>query len=164
MAGSHGAQLDSELNAIYRGLARRPERKLLLHARSNVVYAAGHLLYVRDGQLLAQPFDPDRLELTGDPVRVLPTSATREASSAASSAPREGGVLAWMDAPGDSARGASTVRRQRPLARSKGEPALYQAIRFSPDGDRIAMAIQDPADLWILDLTLGIRHASPPTR
>src|SRR5260370_39466367 len=31
----------------------------------NVVYSSGHLLYVRDCTLVAQPFDVKRLELTG---------------------------------------------------------------------------------------------------
>ncbi len=42
--------------------------KRLFDADGPAVYAAtGHLLFIREGKLLAQDFDPDRLELTGDP-------------------------------------------------------------------------------------------------
>src|SRR5262249_60047026 len=33
---------------------------------SSVVYAAGHILYVKDGRLFAQPFDAATLETEGD--------------------------------------------------------------------------------------------------
>jgi len=55
---------------IYLASLGSPERKLLLRARSNVEYADGYLLYVRDRILVAHPFDPDRLALVGDPVPV----------------------------------------------------------------------------------------------
>ena len=45
-------------------------RRLVLKPASNVAYANGHLLFARESTLLAQPFDVDRLELTGEPVVV----------------------------------------------------------------------------------------------
>ena len=42
----------------------------LFDADSPAVYAAtGDLLFIRDGKLLAQAFDPDRLNSRGDPTR-----------------------------------------------------------------------------------------------
>jgi hypothetical protein len=45
-----------------------PDSQFVLEARSNAAYQDGYLLFVRDGTLLAQPFDPDRLRLGGDAV------------------------------------------------------------------------------------------------
>ena len=45
-----------------------PDSQFVLEARSNAAYQDGYLLFVRDGTLLAQPFDPDRLKLVGDAV------------------------------------------------------------------------------------------------
>ena len=42
----------------------------LLASESNAQVSAGHLLYVRDGTLFAQPFDERRLRLTGEARRV----------------------------------------------------------------------------------------------
>ena len=36
----------------------------------NVSFASGHLLYVRDRTLMAHPFDPDRLRMTGAPIPI----------------------------------------------------------------------------------------------
>jgi hypothetical protein len=39
--------------------------KVVAQAQSDAVYAQGHLLYLRENTLMAQPFDPVRLETTG---------------------------------------------------------------------------------------------------
>src|SRR5262249_42282551 len=56
LAGSHSADLHSEANAVYLAELGKEGRRRLLLARSNIVYDSGHLLYVRDRVLLAQPF------------------------------------------------------------------------------------------------------------
>ena len=44
------------------GSLRSPETRLLLAEASNTAYVApGRLLYVRDGNLVTQPFDPSSL-------------------------------------------------------------------------------------------------------
>ena len=45
-------------------MTRRDISGLLIFAA--VIFAAGHLLFVREGTLLAQPFDPKQLKTTGD--------------------------------------------------------------------------------------------------
>ena len=48
------------------------EHKVLLEGGTDARFAAsGHLLYARGGDLLAVPFDVDRLEVTGSPVPVV---------------------------------------------------------------------------------------------
>jgi Tol biopolymer transport system component/aminoglycoside phosphotransferase (APT) family kinase protein len=49
---------------------REPERRIL-ELRTNAVWSGGHLLFVRDGALVAQPFDPGGLELTGTPTVLI---------------------------------------------------------------------------------------------
>ena len=47
--------------------------KLLVDGGADARYvSSGHLLYVREGALLAVPFDLKRLEVTGGPVGVVP--------------------------------------------------------------------------------------------
>jgi hypothetical protein len=42
------------------------ETKLLVETLSDAVYAQGHIVYLRDDTLMAQPFDLKRLALSGD--------------------------------------------------------------------------------------------------
>jgi hypothetical protein len=52
--------------------SRTGQRKVLVEGGTHPRYSAsGHLLYGRNGNLLAVRFDPDRLEVTGQPFTVL---------------------------------------------------------------------------------------------
>ena len=52
-------------------------RRLLDYAATVYAYAStGHLLFVRQGTLFAQNFDPVRLELTGNPFQVTESTST----------------------------------------------------------------------------------------
>ena len=58
-------------DGVYAGSLDSGEAKLISsEITGNVVYASGYLLYVRDRRIMAQPFDPDRLQTTGSPVPV----------------------------------------------------------------------------------------------
>lgn len=65
----------AEDSAIYardinsKDLARN-KRRILASGLASFTYAEGHLLYLRGRTLMAQPFDPGRLETTGEPVSV----------------------------------------------------------------------------------------------
>ena len=52
---------------VYLASLDSSERKLLLNSdSSNVLYTQGHLLFLRETTLMAQPFDARRLVLTGE--------------------------------------------------------------------------------------------------
>ena len=71
LAGMHEEAIGRGRDAIYLTSLDAPRsRTLLLRARSNVAYAAGHLLFMRDGELVAQRFDANRRALSGDAFRV----------------------------------------------------------------------------------------------
>lgn len=50
----------------------------VLDVPSNAIYADGRLLYTRGGLLMAQPFDPGRVKLSGRPAAVVPELETDE--------------------------------------------------------------------------------------
>jgi Tol biopolymer transport system component len=162
MAGTHAAGTKSEANAVYLASLDSKERTLLLRARSNVVYASGHLLYVLESTLLAQPFDAKQLRLTGDPVpfegSVLYDPGFFRASFSAS----ENGVLVYVTGSRET-RGQlfwyDRTGKQDPAP--IGDPAEYVNLAISPDGRRVAMTINDPStglpDIWIFDLARGNR-------
>ncbi len=59
-------QVRGEETAVFIASLESEENQLLLHVNSNVVYASGHILFVRERTLMAQDFDADSLVLTGD--------------------------------------------------------------------------------------------------
>jgi Tol biopolymer transport system component len=129
----------------------------LFGAVSNVAFAQpGFLLFVRAGSLLAQPFDPKRLRLAGEPVVVgeslTESGATNHRFEFSVS---ESGVLAYRSA--DPRSQLTWVDRTgRPLGRI-GEPVRRGLVGLSPAGNQVAYEQLDAdgrnADLWLLDVS-----------
>jgi Tol biopolymer transport system component len=131
------------------------ETRALVRADSRAAYAApGFVLYVRDGALLAQPFDARTLQMAGEPRRLLDDVAFfAPTGNAGFSVSQEGTLvlrhrkgtsrLAWFDRDG---RETGTLL----------EPDLYGSLKLSPDGRRLAVSINDPrtgaSDIWLVDL------------
>ena len=155
---ARGPQQDR--NAIFVGSLDGPEVQQLLSVDSPAVYAPpGYLLYVREGTLMAQPFDAGRRRLTGDASRVAEQitqvgAAAGRAFSVSSNrvlVHRTGGSsvegqLVWFD---------RTGRRLGAL----GEPGDYTNPALSPDGKRVAVGRGDPRtlkrDIWLFELERG---------
>jgi Tol biopolymer transport system component len=126
------------------------ERRRVLAATGHSTYAAGHLLWLRGSALVAQPFDPERLTLSGDPVRIADpvgvggyNRATMAVSSAGLLVHGRGGIqLTWVDRAG---------KADGPLL---GEPGDYRSFRPSPDGRRVVLSRASPSgrDLWTVDV------------
>ena len=57
---------------------------------------SGHLLFERDGRVFAVPFDPHRLEITGQAVPVLDGVKTSPNSGAADFAVSDTGSLVYL--------------------------------------------------------------------
>jgi serine/threonine protein kinase len=99
-----------EARGVYIGQLDGLDTRHLFDADSPAVYAAsGHLLFLRDGRLLAQDFDPERLELRGEPFVIadpMPAGTTLSASGAGPIAYRTPSVdsgqrqLVWADRSG----------------------------------------------------------------
>ena len=134
------------------------ERIDIAASQTQVAYAPpGRLLFVRDGTLVAQPFDPEAMKTTGDPVPLAERIGTDNIGLARFSISREGtlvyrtgdsnGRLVWVDRAG---RQAEVIGD----AGQFGDPAL------SPDGRRLAYNQLDPrtgkSDVWIRDLARGV--------
>lgn len=111
---------------------------------------SGHLLFVRQGTLFAQEFDPDRLTLTGSPIRVVDRmpgdsfGVPLSVSAAGPIAYRAGAIpgrrqFVWVD------RSGKEVERV-------GEPDDANALSpsMSQDGTRVALhrTVNGNTDIW----------------
>jgi Tol biopolymer transport system component/predicted Ser/Thr protein kinase len=136
------------------------ESRDLLGAVSNVAYVnPGYLLFVRAGSLLAQPFDPKRLRLAGDPIDVGESLVeTGPANHHFEFAASDAGVLAYRSA--DPRSQLTWVDRTGALLGRVGDPGRRGVVELSPSGDQVAYEGLDAdgrnADLWLLDLTRGV--------
>jgi len=151
---SRGATITPAGALFGAALSGEKPRQILEHA-SNVQFSDGYLLYLREGVLVAQRFDPKALTFSGNPIPVaekLDTWNARDlvAFTAAHGTLvyRHGAVqktqLMWVD------------RSGKEVARF-GEPGLYSRPVASPDGKLVGFVRRDPdtgkGDLWMVDTT-----------
>jgi eukaryotic-like serine/threonine-protein kinase len=133
--------------------------RLLIEGGSPVEYSQGHLVFLRDNRLVAQPFDPDRLELRGEPKPITEQVELAGPSSTAFSV-SDSGLLAYQSASGPGSQLAWIDREGRRLG-TVGEPADYGDVVMSPDGRRTAVTVLDGSlntrDIWVFDLSRGVR-------
>lgn len=139
---------------IYVGLLDSAERKRLSGELSIHGFSSPDaLFFVRDRTLMAQRIDLERLELTGDPMRVAEGVDTLGPGSAF--AVSASGTLAYW-------AGARTLtqptwfRRDGTVAGTLGSPAGYMNIALSSDGQQAAIDRFDlTPGIWLLDTARG---------
>jgi Tol biopolymer transport system component/predicted Ser/Thr protein kinase len=131
------------------------ERRNLIQGGMNPRYApSGHLLYAQGGSLMAVPFDSKRLEVTGAAVPVVEGVLQSPLSGHAQYSFSATGSLVYVPGGIQAAQSrlvwVSRNGAEQPLV---APPRAYQNPRLSPDGRRIATAIQDQeAQVWLYDL------------
>jgi Tol biopolymer transport system component len=162
MAGTHAAGTKSEANAVYLASLESKDRTLLLRARSNVTYASGHLLYVLDKTLLAQPFDAKRLKTVGDPISLEESILYDPDYFRAAFSASDNGVLVYVTGNRESKANLFWYDRAgKQVGGPVGEAAEYNQLSFSPDAKEVAATISDPTtglpDIWLLDFGRGTR-------
>lgn len=129
-------------------------RVLLDETGFNAHYVeTGHIVYVRDGVLMAVPFDIKKLEVTGSPV-ALPINVRFGSQGAVHFSISSDGTLVYLSGRETLGRGLVWVDREGnespPL---KIEKLRYYMARISPDGKKIALSVLDyTRDIWIYDI------------
>jgi serine/threonine protein kinase len=145
----------AENNGIYVASLDSKEKKLLLNVGSNPVYVPpGYLLFHRRGTLMAQPFDADRLQLTGEAIPIVEAVAFNPFGSGAAFSASDNGVLAYRGGGGAVPLNLVWVNRngtEQPLA---APPHNYTFPRISPDGKRVATGIEEgEGQIWLYDIS-----------
>jgi eukaryotic-like serine/threonine-protein kinase len=134
--------------------------KVVAEVESHVVYAQGHLLYLRGGTLMAQPFDVNRLETTGEAVPVaenIPVymNPSRPAGFTVSA----NGLLAYHAGGSGSQVQLTWVDRNGKQLATVGDPVQgFSDIELSPDQKTLVGSVIQgvQADLWTWDLASGL--------
>ena len=136
-------------------------RKLALIARENsegIYVEPGYLVFVRNGNLMAQPFDAVHLHLNGQAVPIAEHVLYNPDRFTGAYSLSDNGLLVFLS-------GSSVMKSQLTWFEIDGrklgtvaEPAAILSISISPDGKRALAQVQgNPADsLWMYDLNRGI--------
>jgi eukaryotic-like serine/threonine-protein kinase len=97
------ARMSIGSGALYAGSLDGGEPRLVAERASNPGYAHGYLLFVRDGNLLAQHFDADALQVSGNPIPVAQQIETWVQKDLGNFSVSETGMLIYrLRHPGDS--------------------------------------------------------------
>jgi Tol biopolymer transport system component len=133
---------------------------VLLASMSRATYSEGYLLFNQNESVVAQPFDPASLELSGKPTLVpdLYNAAAQYAGSPLVMASTEG-ELVQRELNLSGSRIELLDRSGKVKQRLVLPPGKYSEPAFSPDGKRLAITFArvdeyDP-HVWIVDLVRG---------
>jgi Tol biopolymer transport system component len=155
-------------SGIYIASFEHPEnRKLLFENRGGAIYVPprlqypGYVLWLRQGTLTAQAFNPEREELSGEPMAVpggeMVSLVMGANTYSGLSVSNDGIILGNRGSPAN-----------QPVWKSRDGRALssvlgvdhYAGVQISPDGTRAVLAIGDPStarDISIVDFARGVK-------
>src|SRR5215472_10455732 len=129
--------------------------KMLVRTTSSGEFADGHLLFVRDGTLMAQRLDTRKMELEADATPIADHVNVNIGTQRSVFTVSNTGTLVYMGGGATSASQLTwydrTGQKQEPAL---VETAVYREPALSPDGKRLAVAIQSGTsqDIWVVDL------------
>jgi eukaryotic-like serine/threonine-protein kinase len=133
-------------------------RKVLLEGGTHPRYSSGHLLYGHDGKILAVRFDPDRLEVQGQPFTVLEGLQMSRNTGVANFDVSLSGDLIFVA--GNCDGGARTlvwVDRNGKVEQVPVAAKSYLHPRLSPDDRRLAIEVEGPShNLYTYDFDRGV--------
>ncbi len=144
---------------IYIGELGSLTPKVLMKSDSMAVYASGYLLFLRDQALIAQPFNLNRLELSGDPMLVAEQVGMNGATVRPLFTASQTGTLVYQPSSLQGGWNLLWLGRDGKSAGTVGASDRYIQPVLAPDGKRVAVNIytgsQGIGDVWIFDLVRG---------
>lgn len=155
-----------ENNALYLGSLDSSSPKRIMTLDSNAFYLPadsgrpGVLVYYRDGGLVAQPFDPDRAAVSGDPVVVADGVEYNRTGIHAFFRISADGRVTIIQPAGANETQPTWFDRDGRESGHVGARGNYTQLRISPDGTRVLLSQPDPQtgnrDLFLIEIARGV--------
>jgi len=135
------------------------QKRLLLQTDSGAQYAAGHLLYIWQNNLMAQPFDPATGKLTGTAETVAQQVSYDNDRWIGSFAAADSGALLYVTGVLFGAAQLEWVDRTGKETGRIGDAGGYLWPALSPDGQRAAVSLSSgrTVDIWVIELARGTK-------
>jgi Tol biopolymer transport system component len=150
----------ADLRGTYVATLDHPAGTRLFESDSAAVFAAGRLFFVRQATLYAQPFDPARQTLSGEPTAIAENIVSERGSAAFTVS--DGGTIVYRTGAGRRSRRQFTwFDLSGKESGVVGDPADdLIGISLSPDDRRLAFFTRESgnADIWLLDTVRGVRQ------
>jgi eukaryotic-like serine/threonine-protein kinase len=150
-----------EAQGIYLGALNGGEpRRLVANDTPGVWAPPNRIFFVRQGALVATPFDAETGAFTGDPITVADPVAIDAAFNLGGFSVSAVGPIAYR-AGGSERRQLTWFERSGKSVGAAGDPdernVLYPEL--SPDGRRaaISLTVQNNTDVWLIDVMRGSR-------
>jgi Tol biopolymer transport system component len=142
--------------AIRLGSLDSTESTKLLEADSDAIYSAGYVLFLRGDTLMAQPFDPRNLQLSGEGLPVVEHGQSGLNYTLGAFSASVNGLLAY--AAGSAEFELGWFDRKGNRISTLGEAAQFDRLNFSPDRKNLAVSITtgSNADIWLYDMARGL--------
>lgn len=152
---SHFGGIEREDDACVVAALDGTLNRRLMPAKGNVVYASGHLVYLRERTLMAHAFDLGNLETSGDAIPIAdPVEYDLGFNRAVFSVSQNGELIYQMGSNHTGIQLEWFDRRGRPLGKIGGLVGEFQIADCSADGTKLAY---DPylsrnMDIWIYEV------------
>ncbi len=153
--------VEREEDGLYVGSLDGKQGKRLSMGKSNAVYSSGFLLYLREKTLMAQRFDPGKLEFSGEATPVAePVEYDLGYNRAVFSASENGMVVYQPSVTQNGSQLEWFDRRGNPLG-TIGEQGEYADASLSPDGKSMVFDLYDSQsknrDIWVYEFARKIK-------
>lgn len=147
-------------NVLWIGSLDGEKPRRLPIAFTNAEYSGGYLLFNRDGDLLAQPFELKQLELRGRPQPVAHNVQYDTFFDNAAFTVSRDGILVFAPAGTGVNSELTWMDRAGKTLGVLGEPDQFEAQAISPDGTHVAVGVKPAGsreNIWIYDVQRGTR-------
>ena len=118
------------------------------------------MLFLRGSTLLAQPFDGERLALTGEAAPLAQQVQQWLTTGYGLFSASETGLLAYQSGAGSGNLRLTWMDRSGKRLAAAGDPANLGRMQLSPDQQSVVVAVteRNNTDIWIYDLARGLRR------
>jgi len=125
----------------------------LMRMCSSAAFAAGRLIYWRDGNLVAQPFDPRRGLLSGTALPIVDQVAFDSLFNFGEFSSSADGKLVYVGGQGTTGAQLVWYDRTGKMLGTLGQNDQYSTVAISPDGSRVAIDAGRMVafNIWVLD-------------
>jgi eukaryotic-like serine/threonine-protein kinase len=153
----------AEKGNTYFGSLVTDESKKLFSSDSRAIYSkSGHLLFVEEGSLLAQPFSLSKMQLKGQSFLVSESVQSMRESGATGYSPisiSQNDVLVYKKGSLNPITQLLWIDRKGTKIKSVGPTGGLDEPALSPDGRHIAINSEDPKtgvrNIWLLEVNRG---------